>query len=386
MQRNEDQYGTTDLVLFLYDGEGHDAMVQKTKPAMNTVNPTWEEQLCVPIAEQSDHRLCFEIRDDFDPSSLDDHQPILHSGCVPVAHGWGSYTIPLSKGATLVFSSHPSGAPFPPLTPPAPHMPTLPPSPSPAPPMDVVEKLNARFHKGSPSNNLEEVGLIIHQFDSLDDPNPDNQPWLPRRPTISAAAINGRLQPEPDRGNVPVYSYSLAGIILAPEYNRIRCSYAFDAGTLQFPNACNSQRCSNREAVDTHASGGCAFNPWGTQRMMEIQLELRRRNVKPQFKAWDDHKFYNELVMDDQTYTHNLPKSIEAVFFIPTSCDDIFDGPKCEAYARGAHRNILRHFQLTEAQLPLVKFDFFNWERPLTYQPNCDLAAKGVFSCTNAAG
>ena len=59
---------------------------------------------------------------------------------------------------------------------------------------------------------------------------------------------------------------------------------------------------------------------------------------------------YNEVILDDKTFVRSLPLSIDAVFFLPSACDDIFDGPKCEAYARGAHRNILRHFELTEAQ------------------------------------
>lgn len=70
-----------------------------------------------------------------------------------------------------------------------------------------------------------------------------------------------------------------------------------------------------------------------------------------------------------------------AVFYLPFPCTDIYDGPKCEAYARGAHRNILRHFELTERQLPLVRFDYLNFERPFALEPNCDPQALGVYSC-----
>lgn len=95
----------------------------------------------------------------------------------------------------------------------------------------------------------------------------------------------------------------------------------------------------------------------------------------------DDHKFYNEVIIDDRAFADNAPQSIYAVFYLPTACDDIYDGPKCEDYARGAHRNILRHFKLTEAQLPLVTFDFFNWEKPFAAAANCDPTANGVGSC-----
>ena len=145
--------------------------------------------------------------------------------------------------------------------------------------------------------------------------------------------------------------------------------------------ACNPWRCPDDVDVDFHATTGCAFSPTGLQRTVEVQQELRRRGWKPQFKVWDDHKFYNELILDDQEYKDHLPHSIDAVFFLPTACDDVFDGPKCEAYARGAHRNLLRHFELTEEQLPLVRFDYNNWERPFEAAPNCNAAAVGVHSC-----
>jgi len=202
-----------------------------------------------------------------------------------------------------------------------------------------------------------------------------------------AAVINNQLQPEQDRGNVPLYSFSLAGIILAPEHNRVRCCYAFDTGSLQFSGACNSRQCSDTESVDGHANGGCAFNPTGLERMMQVQQALRERGYKPAFKAWDDHKFYNEVIIDDITFVTSLPHSISAVFYLPAACDDIYDGPKCESYARGAHRNMLRHFALTEQQLPLVQFDYMNWARPFSAAPNCDptAATTAVTSCGPAA-
>jgi len=271
---------------------------------------------------------------------------------------------------------------MPPVPPSLPLSPRAPPNA----PFAAVDTLNQRFRNGHPSNDLDEVGIIIHQFDSRDDGDPDGQPWRPFQPSISSAIVYGQMGHEPDRDNVPVYSYSLAGLILAPSHNQVRCSYAFDTGSLQWqPTACNSWRCSNYESVDSHANGGCAFNPEGLGHMMEVQAEIRRRNYKPGFKVWDDHKFYNEVIMDEQTYVANLPHSISAVFYLPTPCDDIFDGPKCEDFARGAHRNILRHFQLTEAQIPFVEFDYFNWNKPFTAMPNCDPQAKGVASCGPAA-
>ena len=163
----------------------------------------------------------------------------------------------------------------------------------------VVKQLNARFTAGRASNDLQHCGLLVHQFDALDDQDPEGAPWLPQRPTISAALVNAAMQPEPDRGNVPVYSYSLAGLILSTRHNEVRCSYAFDTGSTKWYGACNNWRCSDTEDVDVHANGGCAFNPSGLERMLEVQGELRRRGWKPAYKVWDDHKFYNEVIIDD---------------------------------------------------------------------------------------
>ena len=39
--------------------------------------------------------------------------------------------------------------------------------------MPVVDELNARFATGRPSDTLRSAGILIHQFDGRDDPNPD---------------------------------------------------------------------------------------------------------------------------------------------------------------------------------------------------------------------
>ena len=62
-------------------------------------------------------------------------------------------------------------APLPSRPPPTPFVP--PPS---TPPADLVSLLNSRFAHGRPSNNLLEAGVLIRQFDTLDDMS---QPWLP---------------------------------------------------------------------------------------------------------------------------------------------------------------------------------------------------------------
>ena len=84
---------------------------------------------------------------------------------------------------------------------------------------------------------------------------------------------------------MPLYSYSLAGIILEPAYNKVRsksrltlpilrsdpicihptspqvrCAYAFDAGSIKWHDACNPQRCWDMESADGHATSGWAHS------------------------------------------------------------------------------------------------------------------------------
>ena len=58
-----------------------------------------------------------------------------------------------------------------------------PPSPFPPPPpalslAEHVQALNARYSHGHPSNILASAGLLVRQFDALDD-GLEGRPWLP---------------------------------------------------------------------------------------------------------------------------------------------------------------------------------------------------------------
>ena len=63
---------------------------------------------------------------------------------------------------------------------------------------------------------------------------------------------------------------------------------------------------------------------------------------------------------------NELPHSIEAFFFIAGGCTDAYDGPKCEGYVRGAHRNFVAHFGLASDDIPLLRLDTRAWDQPFT--------------------
>lgn len=225
----------------------------------------------------------------------------------------------------------------------------------------------------------------------MDDPNPDNEPWVPGKgkwdtgDRISAALINGNMQREPN-GHIPVYSYVLAGLILAPEANRLLCSYPFDVGSLErvcYPRGISEHCVPGCTPANQWARPSdwcedffkdpwpCAWPPNKTHIMMQIRDGYAERNEKPPAKFWDDGKFYDELIFDAEYFVANLPHSITAFFFQPGLCGgDAYDGPKCTDYAIGAHRNFLAHYGLTKEDVPLLQFDSFNWDLPFTVNPD----------------
>lgn len=274
----------------------------------------------------------------------------------------------------------------------------------------VIGMLNERFRAGVASNDLAAAGLLLHQFDSMDDPDPRGQPWVPGagKPVhegypsgdrVSATLVNAHMKPEPapQAHRIPLYSLSLAGIILSPERNTLKCSFAFDAGTLERTCLEPSETCipgCTHPSIRGHPAlwcernnhrWPCAWRPSDLHQMLEVREELRTLGQKPDGKFWDDHKFYDELVFDSKVFVSQLPGSMEAVFFLEgADCGGEGDGPKCEAYARSAHANIKREFGLTDVQLPLVRLDPLNRKAPLSdgADPNYQAAATAAGAIT----
>jgi len=159
--RDEGSYGTSDPMLWVYEGQGNMDTVQKTAEVDNNLNPAWPEEFCVSVPEQpnlhrDDRRTCFDIRDDYDPAFPPDQPPLLHFGCILLDEPWSSeqVTLKLTSGATLAFTLRPTAlAPLP--LPPAPPLPPPLPPVSPPPPCNSVfcsefeswvEDGNSKFH------------------------------------------------------------------------------------------------------------------------------------------------------------------------------------------------------------------------------------------------
>ena len=130
----------------------------------------------------------------------------------------------------------PSPMPLPPPPPPpsprVPPLPAQPPAPllppPPHPPMTVVDRLNARFARGHPSNDLEQAGVLVRQFDELNDPDRE---WLP--------CSSGWCERFEDRWPSSIinedarllYYDVRSGIVLAPTV-QIFCAYPKDGNSM----------------------------------------------------------------------------------------------------------------------------------------------------------
>ena len=291
------------------------------------------------------------------------------------------------------------------------------------------QELNARFRAGQnggdTGSSLSQHGILLHYFDYMDDPDPNKLPWVPGRGIIkwyskewqstekwgdrlSASLINAHMTPEPS-GSIPVFSHALSGIVLSPSYNELFCSFGYDAATLErecFPpgpsDKClpgcvppfrwfkseedrEMRWCTDAELVDG-SDHPCAWRPADTALMLQRREHWRARGKKPRYKVFDDNKFYNEMVFDAAAYTRHMPRSIEAVYYIEGDCSvnmgsDRNPQPMCKKYAIAAHANLIRHFNLTKEELPLVRFDPFDWTSPFSMPPahfdedDCDFRA-----------
>ena len=317
-------------------------------------------------------------------------------------------------------SPPPPASPMPSPPPPTP-LPPFPRTPPPQPPpLSIVDSLNARFRNGNNINptSLSSAGIYVHQFDFMDDSNPEGKPWLPgqgemydeangrccistydKGDRISATLINGAMTPEYG-GNIPIFSFGLGGVVLSPEHNSLFCSYAYDSASMD--RMCHprgaSATCTPGCSHPSHPHGvvwcndpkrdqfPCAWRPTDLGPMLQQRERFRKDGEKPAHKDYDDRKFYVEAIFDASKFVSALPHSIEALFFmkvdrskwecpvclgnswpdIEPDCVDATSGPKCKGFTIRAWRTIKKHFHLTSKQLPLLRLDPNDWRQPFT--------------------
>ena len=195
----------------------------------------------------------------------------------------------------------PPQIPPPPASPPPPPpMPSPPPPKAPPnapPPISVVDALNARFRDGQPSNDPNQAGVLLHQFDGQEDYVEGWRPCTQGSENHWCATYADRFASSIINRRTPYVFNEMGGMIFntLPDdgvaLNQILCSYNADAGSM-------SVVCEAGSTV-THVDGAClpgcvsnwctlerpwqcAWRPGQLQTMME-QHELGNSRETPHY-------------------------------------------------------------------------------------------------------
>lgn len=267
----------------------------------------------------------------------------LHPGGTPSPHS-PSMSMALLPPQQL---ASPPPPPMPMHPPPSPHTPAPSPAPLMPPGASVVAALNARWANGFASNNLSQAGILLHTFDNVDGDNVRNNVWLPCSDTgywcsgyevSSASLVNRRL---PHWFNMDWAGVILSPTALSPLSDSIRCSFAYDAGTMGDPSGCPGMECD-----DDFAS--LSYCHWGSHQlgaMLQQHEELEGSgNDRP---CGLDECDYNEVVIDADFWVRALPAVVEAFFFPRDSRD-------AEWRARDVLSSFREHYGSAVADVPLV--------------------------------
>ena len=194
---------------------------------------------------------------------------------------------------------------------PGPPAPPSPPPPPPHPPGSTAAIIDARFRNGRPSNDLREAGILIHQFDNLEDWAagrgfaPCHSGWCDGQYDHASFSIINPGSPQTFNGN--------GGVILSP-HTQIECSYAADGGT-------------QSQSIGSACSLDRAFPP---DRLADM-LRYHAGNGG-----------YNEVVVANSEWD-KLPYSVEAIFYVN---DD--------TQARDAHSAFVREYNTPN--LPFLRY------------------------------
>ena len=206
-----------------------------------------------------------------------------------------------------------------------------------------------------PSNDLRTVGVLLRQFDKLDD-GLEGKPWLPC-PTDGWASWCGKFNRiwaasiVTHGGATQLYRPFGGGLVLAPT-THLLCAYPADG------NSMNEEKLCDDTTRWQTCTPGCTCPP-GTVAGPGSCYEGRPANQLRQVMS--EHlqsapltNGYNEMVVDVDSVARHLPYSVEA-FFYARGGD--------EGEVRAAHAEFLRSYpelgngRETGRSVPLVEVD-----------------------------
>jgi hypothetical protein len=235
----------------------------------------------------------------------------------------------------------------------------------------VVSKLNVRYSNGSATDELRYSGVLIHQWDDLEDINARWQPCSipentcqfkdPYDDRVSCSVINAKLPRRAD-GSIPLFSYSRGGVLINPEeaLSNMTCSWPGDGGSMTRTNhGCGCQNDSSLIPNTTHTKcveaqpcdnwcdpvgpgpfikcHQCAWKESQLGQMLTLQSQASSQ--------------YNEVLVTASNWRAGLPHTIDA-FFFPSNC-----GAPCRDEVTATHAQFLQKFAKTAAEVPLLSLD-----------------------------
>jgi hypothetical protein len=209
--------------------------------------------------------------------------------------------------------------------------------------------IRKRYNHGKASNGVAEAGLLVHCFDGTEGAD---APWKPCTTGTcnqfqwwwSASFIN-LVQPD---------LIGTAGIILAPEYTKVECSWDTDMGSMN--SGCGDKK---------HLDGTTEHTPYPPNRTEEM-LNISMTPDSSQHAAGLalGVPVYNEVVVNSTWFIRHLPGSIEAIVYFEDKdaapkvnaggvvAKDTREVDKLAAYT--TYVAFLDAYNLTESQVPLL--------------------------------
>lgn len=259
--------------------------------------------------------------------------------------------------------------------------------------------VNELFRRGSPSNNLGQVGLIIHQFDELEVFGREWEMCTGGGCTCQGRHLHGRisasivwqgLRERKDRVNIPLAFGDRAGILMNGKVLEITCGFGIDGSSYQdnsrFNPGCHSF-CDASTILDPYGNlkdeahgdwayesnlmacgftGGPAsgWRPTDLKRLLETYHKYGHDWTPP---GW--HSGYNEMIFSSDKYNKALPSAVLAFF--------VLKGQPREGQMRGQdggrdanfpqlHQDFLNTYGISAQQVPMLEFDPSNWETPFS--------------------
>jgi len=210
----------------------------------------------------------------------------------------------------------------------------------------TLAQVSSLFRHGQPDNALSGVGLTVHGFDGTLQggggpsvslmtgaayKNNGMLPWLPcdagwcknASRWLSTSVINAEHHP----------GFSDGGIILKPGATQVLCSHYRDFESLH--GGCDTD-------VDKHDGAAFHDQPFPPEDLKGMLV--RSATYK---------EAYNEVLVDGKVYADNLPHSVAAFYYGLLGSEESWP----RVHATQMYLSFLDHYNLTEAQVPLVQFD-----------------------------